>query len=112
MGCVYRLPPFFFLDGFTGFYLPCYNDPHPKVVLIQFPGQHRQHWAGWQQPRAPSLGLAISGGTASLFSGILALPGGRPLGAHCHGNGVGMAAPNRRWRGLAPAVGFPTAPGS
>lgn len=75
------------------------------------PGLPGQHWglavAAVSRPRAGDFGAHRS----TFLKGILALPGGRPLGAHCHGNRVGMAAPIRRWRGLAPAVGFPTAPG-
>jgi len=72
------------------------------------------HWLSNVTVSGGSLQALLSFLSLSLFFfflGILALLGVHPLGANCHGNGVGLAAPMRRSRWLAPDGGFQTAPG-
>jgi len=98
--------PRLFLFSWTvsrGFAALSQPPPRPGVAWIRFSGQHREPAAAAGPQREAG---DFWGTSHHCFSGISALAGGRPLGAHCHGNGVGMAAPNRR--GLPPAVGFPT----
>lgn len=85
-------PFFFFLYGFTGCTkgFTCTVTPVDWGGSDPLPGTEGTTGTG-SVHRLPASDGHFRGHSHH-FSGILALPGSRPLGAHCHGNRVGMAA--------------------